>query len=115
MKKIVRGAMFYVDLEVGVGSEQKGFRPVVILQNDIGNRFSPTTLVAPISTKEYKGKKMPTHVEVKQFNKLRPNSIIMLEQIRVIDKSRLKGYLGILDQEQMREVERAISISFGLR
>lgn len=115
MKKIVRGAIFYVDLDVGVGSEQKGFRPVVILQNDVGNRFSPTTLVAPISTKEYKGKKMPTHVEVKQFNKLRPNSVIMLEQIRAIDKSRLAGFVGVLTEKEMKNVDKAILISLGLK
>ena len=110
MKKIVRGAMFYADLDPIVGSEQRGIRPVLIIQNDLGNKHSPTVLVAPISTK--KEKILPTH---KQFDKLRHDSIVMLEQVRVLDKSRLKGYMGMLVDEQMEEVENAISISFGLK
>lgn len=112
MKKIIKGAMFYADLDPIIGSEQNGIRPVLVIQNDIGNKYSPTVLIAPISTK--KDKLLPTHILIKQFDKLRHDSIVLLEQIRVIDKSRLKGYLGILEQEQMKEVEKAISISFGL-
>lgn len=112
MKKIIRGAMFYADLDPIVGSEQKGIRPVLIIQNDMGNKHSPTVLVAPISTK--KDKLLPTHILIKQFDKLRHDSIVMLEQIRVLDKSRLKGYMGMLVEDQMKEVEKAISISFGL-
>lgn len=111
MKKIIRGSMFYADLNPIIGSEQKGVRPVLILQNDIGNKYSPTVLIAPISTK--KDKLLPTHVLIKQFDKLRPDSIVMLEQIRVIDKSRLKGYVGILEKDQMKEVEKTLKISFG--
>lgn len=115
MKKIIRGSIFYADLDPIVGSEQKGCRPVLILQNDIGNKFSPTTMIAPITTKEYNGEKQPTHVSVEVFNKIRPNSIILLEQIRTIDKSRLKGYVCNLDDEEMQKVENAILISLGIK
>lgn len=115
MKKIIRGSIFYADLNPIIGSEQKGFRPVLILQNDVGNRFSPTTMIAPITTKEYDGKKQPTHVSVRVLNKIRPNSIILLEQIRTIDKSRLKGYVCDLSDADMKKVEKAIAISLGLK
>lgn len=113
MKNITRGAIFYADLDPIVGSEQKGIRPVLILQNNIGNKYSPTTVIAPITTKYYKGKYLPTHVKIKQFNKIRPHSIILLEQVRTIDKSRLKGYICPLKKE-MKEVEKALLISFGI-
>lgn len=114
MKEIIRGAIFYADLDPIVGSEQSGYRPVLVLQNDIGNKCSPTTIVAPITTKKYKGKYQATHVEVKQLSKLRPNSIILLEQIRTIDKNRLLGFIDMLEKKQMKEVEEALKISFGL-
>ena len=114
-KKIIRGAIFYADLDPIVGSEQRGFRPVLILQNDIGNKYSPTTMIAPITSKEYKGRKHPTHVKVKQFDKLRPNSIILLEQIRTIDKSRIKGFVDMLDSEQMKEVDNSLKIALGVK
>lgn len=114
MNKIIRGSVFYADLDPIIGSEQNGFRPVLILQNDIGNRYSPTTLIAPITTKAYKGKMQPTHVSVKTINKIRPSSIILLEQIRVIDKSRLKGYVCNLKDDDMNEVEKAIKIALGV-
>ncbi len=113
MKPIIRGAIFYADLDPIIGSEQQGVRPVLILQNDIGNKFSPTTMISPITTKKYEGDYLPTHVRVKQLDKLRPNSIILLEQVRVLDKSRLSGFLGMLDKNQMEEVEKALKISFG--
>lgn len=113
MKKIVRGAMFYADLDPIVGSEQRGIRPVLIIQNDLGNKHSPTVLVAPISTK--KEKLLPTHILIKQFDKLRHDSIVMLEQIRVLDKSRLKGYMGMLEDETLNKVNQAIKISFELK
>lgn len=106
MKKIIKGAIFYADLDPTVGSEQRGCRPVVILQNDTGNKFSPTTIIAPVTTK--KDIELPTHILIKQFDKIRPNSIIMVEQIRVIDKKRLKGFIDILNEEQLREVNAAI-------
>ena len=106
MKKIIKGAIFYAELDPTVGSEQKGCRPVIILQNDIGNKFSPTTIIAPITTK--KDIELPTHILIKQFDKIRPNSIIMIEQIRVIDKKRLKGFIDILDEDQLKEVNAAV-------
>lgn len=106
MKPIVRGAIFYANLGQTVGSEERGTRPVLILQNNIGNRFSPTTIVAPISTK--KTDELPTHILIKQFDKIRHNSIILLEQIRVIDKTRLKGFVEFLNEEQMLEVDSAL-------
>lgn len=113
MKNIVKGAIFYADLDPIIGSEQKGIRPVVIIQNEMGNKHSPTVLVAPISSK--KDKILPTHILVKQFDKIRHDSIVLLEQIRVLDKSRLKGYLGLLDEETLDKVNEAIKISFELK
>ena len=78
MNTINKGDIYYASLDPIVGSEQNGTRPVVIIQNDIGNKYSPTTMIAPITSKEYKGRKQPTHVKVKQLDKLRPNSIILL-------------------------------------
>lgn len=106
MKKIIKGAIFYADLDPTVGSEQQGCRPVLIIQNDIGNKYSPTTIVAPITTK--KDIELPTHILIKQFDKIRPNSVIMVEQIRVIDKTRLKGFVDILKDEQLKEVDKAL-------
>lgn len=106
MKALVRGAIYYADLGKTVGSEENGVRPVLIVQNDLGNRFSPTTIIAPISTK--KNDLLPTHILIKQYNKIRFNSIILLEQIRVIDKSRLKGFVELLSKEQMLEVDVAL-------
>jgi len=113
MKNIVKGAIFYADLDPIIGSEQQGIRPVVIIQNEMGNKHSPTVLVAPISTK--KDKILPTHILVKQFDKIRHDSIVLLEQIRVLDKSRLKGYLGLLDSDTLEQVNEAIKISFELK
>ena len=115
MKKITRGAIYYADLNPVIGSEESGFRPVLIIQNNIGNKHSPTVMIAPITTKLYKGKKIPTHVPVKQFNKLRPNSIILLEQIRTIDKSRLTGYVCDLDETSIKKVDKAIKIALCLQ
>lgn len=106
MKKIIRGSIFYADLDPTIGSEQHGCRPVVIIQNDVGNKNSPTIIVAPITTK--KDVELPTHILIKQFNKIRPNSVIMVEQIRVIDKARLKGFVDILKKEQLQEVDKAL-------
>lgn len=115
MKKINRGAIFYVDLDPVVGSEQGGKnRPVLIIQNDKGNVHSPTVIVAPITKKMYEGRKIPTHVNIKQFDEVRPNSIVMLEQIRTIDKKRLKGFVCIIDDEDMKRIDKAIRISLGL-
>lgn len=115
MKKIFRGAIYYVDLSPIIGSEQGGYRPVVIIQNNKGNKESPTTIIAPITKKNYVGKRYPTHVSIKQFNKIRPDSIVMLEQIRVIDKSRLKGYITNVDESDMKKINNAIKISLEIK
>ena len=111
---IKRGDVFYVDLSPVKGSEQGGTRPVLILQNDIGNRFSPTVIAAAITSKIGKNK-VPTHIIVKaNKNGLLKNSVVLLEQIRTLDKRRLKEKMGTLDSLIMKKVNHALSISFGL-
>ena len=112
MNEIKRGKVYYADLNPVRGSEQGGIRPVVILQNDTGNKFSPTTIVAAI-TSITKKHTLPTHVAV-DCDFLEKESIVLLEQIRTIDKSRLTDYLGSLNSETMDRIHRAIEISFGL-
>lgn len=116
MKKnhlIKRGDIYYASLDPCEGSEQKGIRPVVILQNNVGNKCSPTTLIAPLSTK--KCLNLPTHILIDNVDKIKPNSIIMLEQIRVIDKSRLLSYINKLSKEQMEQIDNSILISFQIK
>lgn len=106
MKKVKRGQIYYADLSPVVGSEQDGFRPVLILQNDTGNKYSPTTIVAPItSTKP--DSRMPTHVRV-NVEGLVSGSVALLEQIRTIDKRRLDDYVGKLNKDMMGKVDHAI-------
>lgn len=114
MPMIRRGDIYYADLSPVVGSEQGGIRPVLIVQNDTGNRHSPTVIAAAITSRINKTR-LPTHIEVDARNYgLARDSIILLEQIRTLDKRRLKERMGHLDQEAMDRVNRAISISFGL-
>lgn len=109
-----RGDIFYAQLNPVVGSEQGGTRPVLIIQNDIGNQFSPTTIVAAITSQINKAK-LPTHVEISAAKSgLDRDSVILLEQIRTIDKSRLIQKVSYLDAETMLKVNRAIEISLGL-
>ncbi|SDJ95144.1 type II toxin-antitoxin system PemK/MazF family toxin [Alkalibacterium thalassium] len=110
---VKRGDIFYADLSPVVGSEQGGMRPVLIIQNNVGNKYSPTVIVAAITTRIEKGK-MPTHVEVSANQGLEKNSVILLEQIRTIDKQRLKDQVTQLDAETMNAVDEALSISVGL-
>ena len=109
-----RGDIFYADLSPVVGSEQGGIRPVVIVQNDVGNKHSPTVIAAAITSRVDKTK-LPTHIEVMadRFG-LAKNSVILLEQVRTIDKKRLKEKMGHLEDETMEKVNSAISGSFGL-
>jgi mRNA interferase MazF len=111
---IKRGDIFYADLSPVVGSEQGGVRPVLVVQNDIGNRFSPTIIVAAITSQINKAK-LPTHVEIsaKEYG-LQKDSVILLEQLRTIDKKRLKEKIGHLDDELMEQVNEALYISLGL-
>lgn len=109
-----RGDIYYADLSPVVGSEQGGIRPVLIVQNDVGNKFSPTVIAAAITSQKEKAK-MPTHIELNsEFCGLSRDSVVLLEQIRTIDKRRLKEKMGRLDDSVMDRVNRALSISFGL-
>ena len=111
---IKRGDIYYADLSPVIGSEQGGLRPVLIVQNDVGNKYSPTVIAAAI-TSQINKTKLPTHIELYAENfGLAKNSVILLEQIRTIDKRRLKEKMGHLDDGLMDKVNDAISISFGL-
>lgn len=104
---IKKGDIYYATLNPAIGSEQKGERPVVVLQNDCGNKYSPTVIVAPL-TKIIKKEKLPTHILIHRNDFLRYNSLILLEQIRVIDKSRIISYMGSLLDYQLDKVNRAL-------
>lgn len=111
---IKRGDIYYADLSPVVGSEQGGMRPVLIVQNDVGNKYSPTVIAAAITSKMGKTR-LPTHIDVYADRVgLSKDSVILLEQIRTIDKRRLGEKMGHLDDELMGEVNQAITISFGL-
>ena len=111
---IKRGDIYYADLSPVVGSEQGGLRPVLIVQNDIGNKYSPTVIAAAITSRMSKTK-LPTHIDIyaKEVG-LAKDSVILLEQIRTLDKRRLKEKMGHLDDDAMLRVDNAIAISFGL-
>jgi len=112
--EVKRGDVFYADLSPVVGSEQGGFRPVLIVQNDIGNKYSPTVIIAAITSKISKAK-LPTHVELNSENNgLDKNSVILLEQVRTIDKKRLKNKITHLNEETMKKVNESLNISLGL-
>ncbi len=112
---IKRGDIYYADLSPVVGSEQGGIRPVLIVQNDVGNRYSPTVIAAAITSRQEKAK-LPTHIPIVADNcGLSKDSVVLLEQIRTIDKQRLKEKMGAVDESSMNRVNNAISISFGLQ
>lgn len=110
---IKRGDIFYADLSPVVGSEQGGIRPVLIIQNDIGNRYSPTVIAAAITSQAGKHQ-LPTHVKLEQFRGLRKDSTILLEQVRTIDRSRLREYIGRLETEELQAVDQALTVSLGI-
>ena len=110
----LRGQLFYADLGSGIGSEQQGLRPVVIIQNNIGNRHSPTVIVAAVSSKTKTKAKLPTHFNIGPESGLERPSIVLLEQLRTIDKQRLGSYIGQLSLPQVRELNHALAISIGL-
>jgi mRNA interferase MazF len=112
-RKIRRGDMYFADLTHGVGSEQSGNRPVLIIQNDTGNKHS-NTVIAAIITSQMEKTKLPTHCPIKAQQGLGRDSLILLEQIRTIDKARLKEYIGTLDGDSMNKVDKALAISVGL-
>ena len=110
-----RGEVFYADLSPVVGSEQGGVRPVLIVQNDVGNRYSPTVIAAAITSQQNKAR-LPTHIEIEaRTYGLSKNSIVLLEQVRTLDKRRLRERMGCLDEKAMQRVDGAIAISLGLR
>lgn len=111
---VKRGDIYYADLSPVVGSEQGGVRPVLIVQNDLGNKFSPTVIAAAITSQKEKSR-LPTHIELSSQNcGLAKDSVVLLEQIRTIDKRRLKEHMGRLDDSSMTSIDKALSISFGL-
>ncbi len=112
---IKRGDIFYADLSPVIGSEQGGVRPVLIVQNDVGNRYSPTVIAAAI-TSQHDKTELPTHIKVNAVaSGLAKDSIVLLEQVRTIDKRRLKEKMGTLDLRSMGEIDTALSVSFGLK
>ena len=111
---IKRGEIYYADLSPVIGSEQGGVRPVLIVQNDVGNKHSPTVIAAAITSQIGKAR-LPTHISIDAVNYgLTKDSVVLLEQIRTIDKKRLKDKMGHLDDDVMQQVNNAINVSFGL-
>lgn len=111
---VKRGEIYYADLSPVVGSEQGGIRPVLIVQNDVGNRFSPTVIAAAITSQKYKAG-LPTHIQVHSDGSgLAKDSIVLLEQVRTIDKRRLKERMGNLSEGDMNRINNALRVSFGL-
>ena len=111
---IKRGEIYYADLSPVIGSEQGGMRPVLIVQNDVGNKHSPTVIAAAITSQIGKAR-LPTHIELEARSVgLNRNSVILLEQIRTLDKSRLRERMGRLDEGTMSAVDNALAVSFGL-
>ena len=111
---IKRGDIFYADLRPVVGSEQGGIRPVLIIQNDVGNRHSPTVICAAITSKMNKAK-LPTHIEIDaSAYGIEKDSVILLEQLRTIDKKRLETYIGRLEEKHIRRIDHALAVSVGL-
>ena len=112
-KAIRRGDLFYADLNPVVGSEQGGIRPVLVIQNDVGNHFSPTVVAAAITSRKAKNS-LPTHILHENVPGLAPTSLLLLEQLRTIDRKRLRGYIGRISKEKMLEVDAALAISIGI-
>lgn len=114
MKDYLRGDMYYADLGRGIGSEQKGYRPVLIIQNNVGNKHSPTVIIAAITSRVGVKAKLPTHYFVNSEGGLEAPSIVLLEQIRTIDKKRLDSYIGHLSDTHIVNINNAICISLGI-
>lgn len=111
---IKRGEIYYADLSPVVGSEQGGVRPVLIIQNDVGNRYSPTVIAAAITSKTDKNK-LPTHISIEARDcGLYKDSVVLLEQVRTLDKRRLREKMGSVNYQSMKEINHALSVSFGL-
>lgn len=111
---IKKGDLYFADLSPVTGSEQGGIRPVLVVQNDVGNKYSPTIIVAAVTSRRNKAD-LPTHVEIAaDGNGLSKNSVILLEQLRTIDKTRLKERIGTIDRNRLPEVNEALSVSLGI-
>ena len=110
----LRGDLYYADLGLGIGSEQKGTRPVVIIQNNVGNKHSPTVIIAAITSKANIKAKLPTHDSLQPGNGLALPSLVLLEQIRTVDKRRLSDYIGRLEEKHIQGINHALAISIGL-
>ena len=112
VRTVRRGDVYLADLNPTIGCEQGGIRPVLVLQNDIGNLYSPTTIVAAVTAKQTK-KELPVHLAI-STHMLHTDSTLLLEQIRTIDKCRLKGYLGSISSQQMQSIDHTLKLSIGL-
>lgn len=113
-RTIKRGDIYYADLNPVIGSEQGGTRPVLIISNDTGNKYSPTVIIAAITSRVRTKKKLPTHLYLGQIEGLPANSIVLFEQLRTIDKKRLREHIGMLDSQQILTADNALLISLGL-
>lgn len=113
-RTIKRGDIYYADLNPVIGSEQGGTRPVLVISNDIGNKHSPTVIIAAITSRVLTKKKLPTHFYLGEVEGLPENSIILFEQLRTIDKKRLKEYIGMIDRQQILAADKSLLISLGL-
>ena len=113
-KTYLRGDLYYADLGKGIGSEQKGYRPVLIIQNNVGNKHSPTVIIAAITSRVGVKAKLPTHYFVNTESGLEAPSIVLLEQIRTIDKKRLDSYIGHLSDNHIDGIDKALAVSVGL-
>ena len=112
--KYLRGDIYYADMEPHIGSEQGGTRPVVVLQNDVGNRYAPTLIVATVTSRTEKKRYQPTHVLIAHNTAFEKPSVVQLEQIFTIDKSRIQRFLGRLTQDEMQEIEKGVVSSLDL-
>lgn len=110
-----RGDIYLVDLGTNIGSEQGGCRPVLLLQNDVGNHFAPTLIVAPVSSRYWKKSKQPTHTLIEGIQNLSSPSVVLTEQLLTIDKVRVMKYLGKVPEDQMQNVNKAVMVSLGLK
>ena len=110
-----RGDIYLVDLGTNIGSEQGGCRPVLLVQNDIGNHFGPTLIVAPVSSRYWKKSKQPTHTLIEGIHNLSSPSVVLTEQFLTIDKVRVLKYLGKVPEDQMQNVNKAVMVSLGLK
>ena len=114
-RKYLRGEIYYADLDPVVGSEQMGTRPVLILQNNVGNHFARTVIVAPITSRIHTKSKIPTHSNIGMIGRMKYPSVVMLEQLRTLDKRRIGYYIGKLPEEKMQDVTRALCVSLAIR